>query len=91
MSEPSAQVRRAAGNKCARCWRVLQEVGSWADYPDLCLRCTDAVLLQETGYDLHHHATLRWDKAYCAAIADGKSQVEAERLASLHFQPEQPR
>jgi isoleucyl-tRNA synthetase len=34
---------RAAGEKCARCWRVLPEVGSVAAHPALCLRCADAV------------------------------------------------
>ncbi len=33
----------APGEKCARCWRVLPEVGSVAAHPTLCLRCTDAV------------------------------------------------
>jgi len=34
---------RAEGRKCARCWMVLPEVGSNADHPDLCKRCSDAV------------------------------------------------
>jgi isoleucyl-tRNA synthetase len=34
---------RAPGEKCARCWRVLEEVGSVAAHPTLCLRCADAV------------------------------------------------
>jgi isoleucyl-tRNA synthetase len=33
----------APGEKCARCWRVLPEVGSDARHPALCLRCADAV------------------------------------------------
>jgi isoleucyl-tRNA synthetase len=36
-------VRDAAGSKCERCWRVLPEVGSVAEHPDLCLRCADVV------------------------------------------------
>ncbi len=31
------------GSKCARCWRVLPEVGSDARHPALCLRCSEAV------------------------------------------------
>src|SRR6185437_9082017 len=31
------------GKKCARCWRVLPEVGSDQRHPALCLRCADAV------------------------------------------------
>jgi isoleucyl-tRNA synthetase len=33
----------APGDKCARCWRVLPEVGSLPDHPALCRRCADAV------------------------------------------------
>ena len=36
-------VTRAPGEKCLRCWRVLEEVGTVADAPGLCLRCADAV------------------------------------------------
>ncbi|HUZ75495.1 MAG TPA: isoleucine--tRNA ligase [Stellaceae bacterium] len=36
------RVRRAAGEKCQRCWRILPEVGS-AQPDDLCRRCTEAV------------------------------------------------
>jgi isoleucyl-tRNA synthetase len=35
--------RRASGAKCARCWQVLSEVGSIAEAPELCRRCSDAV------------------------------------------------
>jgi isoleucyl-tRNA synthetase len=37
------QVEKAAGGKCARCWKILPEVGSHAGHPGLCLRCADAV------------------------------------------------
>ena len=33
----------APGEKCARCWRILREVGSVPHHPSLCLRCADAV------------------------------------------------
>ncbi len=36
-------VDAAPGEKCARCWRVLPEVGQDAAHPALCLRCVDAV------------------------------------------------
>ena len=36
-------VTRAPGEKCARCWRVLPEVGSLSAHPALCVRCCDAV------------------------------------------------
>jgi isoleucyl-tRNA synthetase len=41
--EPEASITLAAGTKCARCWRVLEEVGTQPKHPALCLRCTDAV------------------------------------------------
>ncbi|MDA8049811.1 MAG: isoleucine--tRNA ligase [Rhodospirillales bacterium] len=33
----------AEGGKCARCWKVLPEVGLEQRHPRLCRRCTDAV------------------------------------------------
>ena len=36
-------VELATGEKCARCWRVLDEVGEDHDHPELCHRCSDAV------------------------------------------------
>jgi isoleucyl-tRNA synthetase len=33
----------ADGQKCERCWMVLEDVGLDPVYPDLCARCTDAV------------------------------------------------
>jgi isoleucyl-tRNA synthetase len=41
--EPAASIRLAEGSKCARCWRVLPEVGRDSRHPTLCARCTDAV------------------------------------------------
>jgi isoleucyl-tRNA synthetase len=40
---PAAAFAPAPGTKCARCWRVLPEVGRSAKHPTLCLRCEDAV------------------------------------------------
>jgi isoleucyl-tRNA synthetase len=39
----AVRIVAASGEKCQRCWRVLQEVGTVADHPDLCRRCADAV------------------------------------------------
>ncbi len=39
----------AAGRKCARCWRVLPEVGSVPSHDDLCGRCADAVAAHDAG------------------------------------------
>jgi len=36
-------VQLATGEKCGRCWRVLEEVGTHHDHPELCDRCTDTV------------------------------------------------
>ncbi len=38
-----AVVDLASGEKCGRCWRVLDEVGEDAAHPELCSRCVDAV------------------------------------------------
>ena len=35
--------RPAEGRKCARSWKILPEVGSDPDYPDLTLRDADAM------------------------------------------------
>jgi len=43
LGDEMAEVSPAAGEKCARCWKVLTEVGTDARHPTLCLRCTDAV------------------------------------------------
>ncbi len=41
--EMSAIIEPAPGERCARCWRVLPEVGHQPGHPTLCARCTDAV------------------------------------------------
>jgi isoleucyl-tRNA synthetase len=33
----------AAGSKCARCWRVVPDVGSDARWPSVCSRCAEAL------------------------------------------------
>jgi isoleucyl-tRNA synthetase len=38
-----ALVQLASGDKCGRCWRVLEEVGTHPDHPELCDRCHDTV------------------------------------------------
>jgi isoleucyl-tRNA synthetase len=40
---PALSVAKAPGEKCARCWKVLVEVGTQLAHPALCLRCADAV------------------------------------------------
>jgi len=39
----AATFHHAEGDKCARCWMVLPEVGKNPDHPDLCNRCAGAV------------------------------------------------
>ena len=36
-------VNRAEGDKCQRCWKVLDEVDSDPDYPGVCGRCAEVV------------------------------------------------
>ena len=43
---PELAVHRAEGSKCARCWRVLPEVGQSPAHPCLCLRCEAVVTAQ---------------------------------------------
>ena len=43
----SAEFAPAPGAKCARCWRVLPEVGGSAAHPALCRRCEAVVEAQE--------------------------------------------
>ncbi len=40
---PALAVSKAPGEKCARCWKVLAEVGQVAAHPELCRRCADAI------------------------------------------------
>jgi isoleucyl-tRNA synthetase len=42
-------VENAAGVKCERCWRVLEEVGKSPAHPTLCVRCEDAVTHQHSA------------------------------------------
>jgi isoleucyl-tRNA synthetase len=39
----AATFHHAEGDKCARCWMILPEVGTNTKHPDLCNRCSDAV------------------------------------------------
>ncbi|MEJ1970474.1 MAG: class I tRNA ligase family protein [Rhizomicrobium sp.] len=39
----AAEFHHAEGDKCARCWMILPEVGSNPAHPDLCNRCSEAV------------------------------------------------
>ncbi len=39
----AAAFHHAEGDKCARCWMILPEVGKNAAHPDLCNRCAGAV------------------------------------------------
>ena len=43
VADVAVVVKAAAGDKCERCWRILPEVGTEPDLPDLCGRCVSAV------------------------------------------------
>jgi len=45
----TVRVEPATGEKCARCWQVLPDVGQHAQHPDLCGRCVDAVELHRAA------------------------------------------
>ena len=42
------KVERAPGNKCDRCWKHLQSVGSLSEHPSLCARCAGVVVNSKT-------------------------------------------
>ena len=42
---------QAEGEKCARCWKVLADVGAEPNHPDICGRCADAVDLAPVAAD----------------------------------------
>ena len=48
----SVVIERAEGQKCARSWRILPEVGSDRRYPDLSLRDAEAV----AAWDIRHRS-----------------------------------
>ena len=39
----AVRFEHARGDKCARCWMILEEVGKNPGHPDLCNRCCEAV------------------------------------------------
>jgi isoleucyl-tRNA synthetase len=39
----SAEIRKAEGNKCERCWNYRPAVGTFKDHPTLCDRCVEAI------------------------------------------------
>ena len=42
----SVEVKKASGNKCARCWRILEEV---KNIGETCLRCDDVITMMGTS------------------------------------------
>ena len=42
-SDLEIEVKRAAGHKCARCWRMVPSVSADPDTAGLCDRCVEAV------------------------------------------------
>jgi isoleucyl-tRNA synthetase len=43
VADTAATFHHAEGDKCARCWMILPEVGHSKAHPDLCNRCGEAV------------------------------------------------
>ncbi len=39
----------AAGEKCVRCWKMTEDVGTHRDHPMLCARCADVVCHEPSG------------------------------------------
>jgi len=44
-------IRKATGSKCERCWHFTDDVGSDADWPEVCGRCSASVreILSDAG------------------------------------------
>ena len=41
------KVKKADSNKCSRCWNFRKDVGKSMDYPEVCLRCAEALKIGE--------------------------------------------
>ncbi|MFK7997442.1 MAG: isoleucine--tRNA ligase [Granulosicoccus sp.] len=41
--EYAVQASKASGNKCVRCWHVINDVGTHSEYPEVCGRCISNV------------------------------------------------
>jgi isoleucyl-tRNA synthetase len=39
----TAEVERAAGEKCERCWKYTTDVGQDSEFPTVCAACKEAV------------------------------------------------
>ena len=79
MAAVKVAVSRAPGAKCARCYRVLPEVGLVPEHPTACLRCVEVVTGEQ--HDVHALAAARFDRLYAAARAAGAGATDAVRLA----------
>lgn len=79
MAAVKVSVSRAPGTKCARCYRVLPEVGLVPEHPTACLRC--AAVVTGEHYDVHALAAARFDKLFVAARASGADIASAVRQA----------
>ncbi len=54
MPDLKVAVNPASGNKCERCWRISEQLGSATDFPDACPRCTSVLQTLSQG----HHEPL---------------------------------
>lgn len=45
----AVRIEPATGERCARCWRVLEDVGSRPAHPEACGRCAEAVELHRAA------------------------------------------
>ena len=46
--EGATEIRRAAGDKCARCWHYTGDIGCDAAWPGICARCVGHVRVVES-------------------------------------------
>ena len=79
----SVSFAKASGSKCARCWKILSEVGKSQAHPHICLRC-EAAVVEHDGL----HEDCGPDFMWCARVhgceAMRSDRAEAIRLV-MHY------
>ena len=61
----------AQGDKCARCWQVLEEVGKSAQHPLICRRC------EARGDRMRPSTARRWRLVVVTLVVDQRHQAAA--------------
>ena len=83
----AAEFHHAEGEKCARCWMILPEVGKNPSHADLCNRCTEAV----DAWGRHEGARFRpaWPAAWRWSLDQGSKLLMLYGFGFAHMGPGQ--